>query len=151
MEVLLDEVCGYLNNYFLVKPAGIHRGEFTVEDGGIVCDFLQEGQYFRIVNSMFNNGVYKYPATDLEDEVFTGEVWSMAVPPAFLSILKEIEDWQKAYGRVGSANMSPFNSESFNNYSYTKSGRSGTTASNGSAATGWTDVYGSRLTRWRKI
>lgn len=152
METVLDEVCGYLKNYFLIKPGGIHRGTFTVTGGTLSADFLQDGQYFRVRNSVFNDGVYKYPASDMVDETFTGEVWAMGVPPAFIALLDEIEAWEEKYGGADSVNMSPFSSESFNNYSYTKrSGGSGNSSSSGDAPATWMDVYGSKLVRWKKI
>lgn len=151
MEILMDEICGYLNNWFLVKPNGIHKGTFEISDGSIDCDFLQENQYFRIVNSVFNNGVHKYPSSDLSDEEFTGEIWAMAVPPAVIALMDEIQAWNEKYGSANSVNMSPFTSESFNNYSYSKrSGASGN-GSSGSAPMTWKDAFGARLTRWKKL
>lgn len=151
MEQMLDEVCAYLNNWFLVKPNGIHRGSYEVTDGSMLADFLQDNQYFRIVGSVFNDGVWKYPASEMTDEVFTGEVWAMAVPPAVIALLSEIEEWQAKYGAASSVNMSPFSSESFNNYSYSKAVGAGSGSSSGTAPLAWKDVFGSRLTRWKKI
>ena len=152
MESMLDEVCAYLNNYFVVKPFGIHRDKFAVENGGISMPFLQVGQYFRILGSVFNDGVYMYPAAELNEEIFDGEIWAMAVPPAVIALTSEIEAWQTKNGDINSNNMSPYTSESFANYSYTKAqggNRQGSGSNN--AATTWKDVYGSRLNRWRKI
>lgn len=153
MEKMLDEVCGYINNFFVVKPDGYHYGTFTIENGGISVDFLQDGQYFRIVGSVFNDGVYQYPASDLTAEVFTGEVWAMAVPPAVIALVSDIAEWNTAYGSIESINMSPFQSESFNNYSYTKgsSSRSGGNGESTNAPLGWREMFGNRLTRWRKL
>ena len=151
MELLLDELCGYLNNYFLVKPNGIHRGQFEIDGNGLVCDFLQEGQYFRVKNSVFNNGVYKYQSDDMVPEIFTGEVWAMAVPPAVIALLSEIQAWNEKYGGVNSTNYSPFVSESFNNYSYSKGGRANSTSSSSGTPMTWKEVFADRLARWRKI
>lgn len=151
MEQMLDEVCAYLNNWFLVKPKGIHRGSYEVTDGSMLADFLQDNQYFRIVGSVFNDGVWEYPASDMTDEAFTGEVWAMAVPPAVIALLSEIEEWQTKYGTASSVNMSPFSSESFNNYSYSKASGNRSDTSSGSSPLAWKDVFGSRLTRWKKI
>ena len=149
---MFEEICGYLNNYFQVKPNGIHCGKFTIENGSINCDFLQTGQYFRIVNSVFNDGIYIYPANGLIDEIFIGEVWAMKVPPAFIAIVAEIEEWQSNYGSANSVAMSPFASESFNNYSYTKAGSGNrVNAGGGTGPSTWSDVYGPRLVRWKKI
>lgn len=151
MEQMLDEVCGYLRNWFLVKPNGIHHGEYEIKDGTFTCDFLQNGQYFRIVHSVFNDGVHKYQASDLVDETFTGEIWAMAVPPAVIALVSEIAEWQAKYGGASSPAMSPYSSESFNNYSYTRASRSSIASGGGGSSDGWNSVYASRLTRWRKL
>lgn len=153
MEQMLDEVCGYLNNWFLVKPNGIHLGKFEVTDDGLSVDFLQTGQYFRVRNSVFNDGVWKYPAANMIAESFSGEIWAMAIPPAVIALVDEIATWVAKYGTIDSVNMSPFQSESFNNYSYSKSGGGGATgtSSGGSSPTTWRDVFASRLVRWKKI
>jgi len=151
METLMDEVCAYINNWFPAKPVGKHRGTWIVEGGNISADFLQENQYFRIVGSVFNDGVWKYPAADMTDEVFSGEIWAMKVPPAFMALLSEIEGWNAKYGGADSVNMSPYSAESFNNYSYSKSGASRRNSGGSGSPTLWQDVYGARLIRWRKI
>ena len=120
MEQIIDEVCAYLNNWFVEKPSGIHAGDYTITGGAIDCDFLQANQYFRVVGSVFNDGVWKYPASQMTNEEFAGEVWAMALPPAFIALIADITAWQTAYGGASSPNMSPYSAESFNNYSYTK-------------------------------
>ena len=71
---MLTELLAEIRNYFEV-PNGRHFGTFTISGGSIApLDFLQEGQYFRIVGSVFNDGVYQYPAASLTDEVFEGAV-----------------------------------------------------------------------------
>lgn len=146
---MLDEVCGYINNYFLAKPGGVHRGTYEISGSTFECDFLAEGQYFRVVNSVFNDGVYRYPALDMIDETFTGEVWAMKVPPAFMALVREISAWQAKYGGIDSPNMSPYSSESFNNYSYSKSLSGDSRTGAGSAS--WSDIFGKKITRWKKI
>lgn len=149
METLMDEVCGKIRNYFVKKPDGIHRGKFTVSDGNIDCSFMQNGQYFRVVGSVFNDGVWRYPATEMTAETFRGEIWEMCTPPAFLSVVKDISDWNTKYGGIDSVAYSPFQSESFGGYSYTKAS-GGSSGSGGSAIT-WESVFANRLSRWRKI
>ena len=80
----------------------------------------------------------------LTDEIFDGVIWLMAIPKAFLDLVKEIEDWQKKNGAADSAAMSPFNSESFGGYSYSK-------GTGGGTATTWQTIYASHLNIWRKI
>ena len=139
--VILTEICAEIRNYFEV-PNGRHFGTFTISGGSIApLDFLQEGQYFRIVGSVFNDGVYQYPATSLTDEVFEGAVWAMAVPPTLIALSAEIEEYNKS----DAGNASPFTSESFGGYAYTKA----TDASG--APIGWQKAFASRLNRWRKL
>lgn len=145
MELILTEVCDYLNNYFWEKKI---QGTFTISNGNISVIGLKNGQYFRILGSTFNDGIHQYPATDMIDETFEGEIWAMAVPKTVISIASDIGDWQEKYGAVTSDAMSPFNSESFAGYSYSKSGSGN--ANSGSNAT-WQDVFGGRLNKYRKL
>lgn len=135
----LTNLCAELRNYFETKK---RFGTFTISGGSISpSDFLQDGQYFRIVGSVFNDGVYRYPAHDLVDETFDGAVWAMAVPPAVIDLATEIEEYNKS--DVGKP--SPFTAESFGGYSYTKA-----TDANGTPI-GWQKAFASRLNRWRKL
>ena len=138
---MLTEICAEIRNYFEV-PNGRHFGTFTISGGSIApLDFLQEGQYFRIVGSVFNDGVYQYPASSLTDEVFEGAVWAMALPPSIIALSAEIN----AYNDSDAGKPSPFTSESFGGYAYTKA-----TDANG-APIGWQKAFASRLNRWRKL
>lgn len=136
---MLETVLQNLNNWFLV-PDGVHAGEFTVQGGQLTLPFLQTGQYFRVVGSVFNDGLHQYPVADLTDETFTGSVWALAVPKAVIELAEEIDAWKTKNGDPG-----PFTSESFGGYSYSK-------ATNASGmAVGWQDVFKSRLNDWRRI
>lgn len=138
---MLTEICAELRNWF-VAPNGVHLGTYTISGGSIApLNFLQEGQYFRIIGSVFNDGVHQYPASDLTDEVFGGAVWAMAVPSTVIALSTEIEEYTK--NDAGKA--SPYTSESFGGYSYTKA-----TDSNG-VPIGWEKAFASRLRKWRKI
>jgi hypothetical protein len=139
-EITMNDLCDKLNNYF---EREIHTGTFTVENGSISLPFLLNGQYFRIVGSVLNDGVYKYPCSGLTDESFRGEVWAMGIPPAVIALLAEINEWQTKYGETV---QSPYDSESFAGYSYSKSKDSKT----GNAVT-WDVAFRSQLSRWRKI
>lgn len=146
---MLTELCKELNNWF-DKDRMI--GEFKITDGELVgmSDVLQEGQYFRIVGSVFNDGVYQHPATNLEDEEFDGAVWAMAVPPSVIALSEEIQDWQNKYGGIDSQAMSPYQSESFGGYSYTKKGGTSSSGSNSNADT-WQSMFAAKLNRYRRI
>ena len=139
---MLEQVLMHLKNWFLV-PGGIHEGTYTIEDGGIALPFLANGQYFRICGSVFNDGLHQYPASDLKAEDFDGAVWALAVPQAVIELAVEIEEWQK---KNGDASVSPYQSESFGGYSYSKA----TDSASGGAVT-WQSAFRSRLNAWRKL
>lgn len=146
---MLTELCAELKNYFLRdKEADIHYGEYTISGGSIDLPFLLNGQYFRIVGSVLNDGVYQYPADGLADEEFAGAVWAMAVPPSVVALAADIEEWRNKYESVDSMAMSPFTSETMPNvYSYTK--ESGSSSSG--ELTGWQKQFASRLSKWRRL
>ena len=137
--MFLAELCAEVRNYFETEK---RFGDFTISGGTFApSDFIKDGQYFRIVGSTFNDGVYRYPATGLTDETFTGAVWAMSLPPDFIALSTEIEE----YNNSDAGKTSPFTSESFGGYAYTKA-----TDSNG-APVGWQKAFASRLNLWRKI
>lgn len=140
---MLSELCAEVRNYFVKSTSNIHNGKFTINGGKIApLDFLQNNQYFRIVGSVFNDGVYKNDdKLNLTDEVFEGAVWAMSVPPDFIALSAEID----TYNKSDMAKPSPYASESFGGYSYSKA-----TDSNG-APLDWRKIYASRLNRYRRI
>lgn len=149
---MLTLICQYLHNWFdrgqskwVGKIAVNEDGEMT--DDGHALD-LKNGQYFRIIGSTLNDGVHLYPASDLVAEEFEGAVWAMAVPPAVIALSQKIDLWEQKYGGVDSAAMSPYTSESFDGYSYSKGG--GSYSGSGSSVT-WMDVFGNALNPWRKL
>lgn len=147
---MLTELCQELKNWFEKDK---YFGTFTIE-GGQLTDgsFLQDGQYFRIVGSVFNNGVHKWPDDDLVDESFDGSIWAMAVPPTVIALSDKIDEWNDRYAGVDSQLMSPFQSESFGGYSYSKSGGYGSGGASGSSSVPtWKSVFADELNRWRKI
>ena len=138
---MLTEICAELRNWFVV-PNGVHIQTYTISGGSIApLEFLQEGQYFRIIGSVFNDGVHQYPATDLTDEVFHGAVWAMALPPSLIALSAEIEEYNKS----DAGKASPYISENFGGYGYTKA-----TGSNGKVLT-WKSVFADALNRYRKL
>jgi hypothetical protein len=152
--MMLNEVCLEINNFFNRNQPRL-IGDFEISDGKITdTDFLakiKEDQYFRIVGSIFNDGVYKYTEElELKDEEFHGALWLMAIPSDFLNLVGEIEEWQQKNGGVDSANMSPFSSESFGGYSYSKAS-GGSSESGASSVPTWQSQYASRLSLYRRI
>ena len=153
--MLISEICDYLNNYFDMnddhEALPSWRGEFSISDGEIdLTGKILNGQYFRIQNSIFNDGVHQYPATDLTDETFTGKIQAMAIPKDLIAIAGEIEEWMTKNAAVDSTAMSPFNSESFAGYAYSKSSGGASSGTSGNAPI-WAAAYGGRLARWRKL
>ena len=138
---MLEQVLRHLNNWFLVE---IHEGTFTVENGSITLPFLLTNQYFRIVGSVFNDGLHQYPAGDLTDETFTGTVWVLAVPKAVVALAEDIAAWEE---KNGEAVASPYQSESFGGYSYTKR----SAGCDSGTLNGWQDAFRGRLNDWRKL
>lgn len=141
---MLTELCAELKNYFLRDQSrDIHSGTFEISEGSIDLSFLINGQYFRIVGSIRNDGVYKYPAYGLRDETFTGAIWAMAVPPTVVELAADIEKW--TLDNAETLN-SPYTSESFGGYSYSKA-----SGANGVGAYSWRDQFASRLSKWRRL
>lgn len=189
---MLTEICQDLRNWF-DRYMPKWYGTFEIKNHELVLKddmTLQEGQYFRIVGSVFNDGVHQYgmgnliwdeeqdpenPSSlkfyvdeegqliqesqtplpkvvhELNDEVFTGAVWAMAVPPSVIALAEDIQAWQAKNGTVDSVAMSPFTSESFGGYSYSKSGGSTTNGGSASGANTWQGAFANRLNMWRKI
>lgn len=151
---MLTEICQYLKNWF-DRDQAKYYGKFVISDGTIQSyndgDMgLIDGQYFRIIGSLLNDGVHQYPSTGLKNESFDGAVWSMAIPPAVLALSEDIDAWQKKHGVVDSYAMSPYTSESFGGYSYSKSqGSYGSEDSGGNG--GWQSAFKNRLAPWRKL
>lgn len=137
---MLTELCQELRNWFVLEK---HHGEFVIENEALSVSFLQVGQYFRIIGSVFNDGVWRYGYDELKDETFDGSVWGLGIPVAVVNLSDEIDAWVERYGEVQN---SPYTSESFGGYSYTKGSSNG-----GTGGATWQSVFYSRLNRWRKI
>jgi hypothetical protein len=145
----LDIICAELNNYFIKDVTAIHLGDFEVKDGMVSpLDFLKQGQWFRIIGSDLNDGVYLYNGEpmDLKDEVFNGAIWAMSVPPIVLALAADIDAWREKNEALDSENMSPYSAESFDGYSYSKGGNS-----RGGTATSWQSQFADRLKPYRRL
>lgn len=149
---MLGQICAEIRNYFLRDvDKDIHVGTFSVQNGGISpLSFLLDGQYFRIVGSALNDGVWKYSQdgiSGLREETFSGAIWAMAVPPDVIALADDIGAWVNANS---AALNTPYSSESFGGYSYSlKSGGSSSGASGGSY--GWREQFASRLSPYRRL
>ena len=99
--ITLTALCREVNNWF---ERARFSGLFHISNGEIDLSQIEseggikDGQYFRIIGSVFNDGVHRYGAEDdiLEDETFTGIVAPMAVPKDFMALFNEISAWLTA-------------------------------------------------------
>lgn len=140
---MLTELCQELRNWFCTD-ADKHVGDFTISGGVITPSAdLQEHQYYRIVGSVFNDGVHMFGDDNerLLDETFHGAIWSMKIPDSVIALSQKIDE----YNASDMAKVTPFTSESFGGYSYTRG-----TRANGTSVT-WKDVFSNDLNKWRKI
>ena len=138
---VLSELCAQCHNWFESDKV---MDSYTITNGEINLSKLnvQDGQYIRILGSVFNDGVYQYPVSDLKDETFIGSIWLLKIPPEFLELSEEIKNWNNLYANVLD---SPYSSESFGGYSYTKAN-----GGDGNSLT-WKSVFNNKLNRWRKL
>lgn len=142
---MLTELCQELHNWFEREK---RSGSFRIADGMLEADFLLPGQYFRVMGSIFNDGVHQYGNDFLNDEDFTGSVWSLAIPEAVIKLSEDIDAWRAKYEAPDSTAMSPYMSESFEGYSYSKGSAISGTGTGG--ATSWRTSFASRMNAWRK-
>lgn len=153
---MLQEVLEHIHNYFLKQP---NPGKYTIS-GGVISPLpaFKEGQRMWIVGSDLNDGVYTYhsegitddddiEAAGLQDETFAGTICALAVPPAVIALSGEISKWVDTY--QADVVESPFESESFNGYSYTLKA-TGTASGGNGGPISWRTIYGKQLDRWRR-
>lgn len=138
----LEDVLSELHNNF---PAASCRAAIRIEDGQLPASIpLTEGQWYFLEGSRLNDGLHLHPADDLTDEEeFEGTVTVAAIPRPLLRLAEEIQAWREAY-RQGAAKAaaSPYQSESFGGYSYSKGDAEGS---------GWRKSFAADLNRWRKM
>lgn len=150
---MLTETCKELNNWFEPRdeygqPSGRIFGEFTISDGTLTVDGAQDGQYIRICDSVFNDGVYQYPVYNLTDETFDGVIWLMNIPKRIVELDKLYDAWLAKYGDMLN---SPFQSESFGGYSYTKASGTASGSSGDTSGGIWASPYAHEFMHWRKV
>lgn len=156
---MLSELCRELNNYFCRDDADKITGTFAVVDGELMPPvYFLDGQYYRIVGSVFNDGVHNYrtePTPEdetLKDEPeFDGQVWKMRVPQEVLNLAERISEWRTKNEAADSPNMSPYQSESFGIYSYSKGSSGQSKSGAGSTAVSWQSQFASELNKYRRV
>ena len=132
---MITELCHELRNWFTKSDKDIITTTFTINDGIITPTIdIKENQYFRIVGSLYNDGVHCNNDSDvLIDETFDGGIWLMYLPQEIIALSKEIDKWNEKNDKELN---SLFQSESF--------------SSSGGDYT-WRDHFAHRLNRWRKL
>ena len=138
---MLEQVLLSLRNWFVADK---RTGRVRIEGGSLVPPAgldLKDGQYIRITGSTFNDGLHRWPCTGMTDEEFVGTVWALAVPRAVIDLADEIAAWQQKHAEELD---SPYASESFGGYSYTRVGGDGSPIT-------WRQQFKARLDPWRKL
>lgn len=146
---VLEQVLNHIHNWFVYDQMDVRC---AIEGGSLPASVsIPKGAWYRIQGSLFNDGLHRHPAADLQDETFDGTITVCAIPNALLDVVEEIEEWQDAYSAGQKKALgSPYSSESFDGYSY--SIRSDLTANSGSGGlTGWQAAFASQLNPWRKM
>ena len=145
---MIDEICAEIRNYFS-PPDDRYIGNFSVVNGVIFPSLSFPTDYIRIVGSHKKNGVHQISQNDLIDEPeFHGGVWIMTPPKAFLDLVNDISDWQEKYGGIDSMAMSPYASENYGGYGYSKMTGAGSGAS---AFVDWKSAFAGRLNLYRRM
>lgn len=149
---ILEQILWHIHNWF--EREQIPVSTCCIDDGSLptsITDQMLDGQWYRIEGSYLNDGLHQNPDTELSDETFDGTITLLAIPKPLLAVAEEISDWV-ALNRTAAqqAAASPYQSESFDGYSY--SIRGDLTAQNGSGGlTGWQAAFASQLNPFRKI
>ena len=149
----ITEICMDLHNFFppvsqKANQSYIHRGHFTISGSSIApLDFIKPNQYFRIVGSDMNDGVWQNNARslkDLIDEEFDGAIWAMAVPRDFIALCEEIRKFNAKIDEMALIEKG-YASESWGGYSYSLS------SSAPAAMIEWQKRINKNLNMYRKI
>ena len=144
---MLEQILKEMKNYFYVFK---EINNISIIDNKInVKGKYKEGQYIRIIGSIFNDGIHKIIKVDnnvielenLTNEDFKGTICSLAIPNEIILLSKEIEE----FNSKNSNKPSSYQAESFSNYSYAKA-----TNKRGMPVT-WIDVYFNRLKPYKKM
>lgn len=139
MAVSMGSVMRHCRNYF---EAGSYDGEIVIEGGQLITPALAHGRYIAIRGSAYNDGVHQV-GDELTDETFTGRVWVLSPPAAFVALVEEISAYDDK-NPIGA-----LQSESFGSYSYSR-GSAGS-AGNVAGAAGWQGAFAGRLNDYQRL
>ena len=151
---MLQAVCEHIHNDFGLK--WIH-GTINIKDGTLEIPGIINNQRFKLAGSALNDGIYTWydgviydddgiKAVQLFPEEFEGTITLMGVPRAVIDLCTDISNWCAKYEEAAN---SPYQSESFGGYSYSKGGTGASTGSKSPLT--WEKVFASKLNPWRKL
>lgn len=148
---ILEDVLWHIHNWFVRDSMTVSGCE--ISEGALpasVTSSLMPTQWYRITGSVLNDGLHQHPADDLTDETFDGTIDTLVIPRPLLRVVEEIADWIDDYDEgMRKAMRSPYQSESFDGYSYTNKAASASNSGSG-GLTGWQAEFAARLNPWRK-
>ena len=136
MAVSTGSVMRHCRNYF---ETGSYDGEITIEGGQLITPALAHGRYIAIRGSAYNDGVHQV-GDELTDETFTGRVWVLSPPAAFVALVEEISAYDDK-NPIGA-----LQSESFGSYSYSRGSAGSVTG-----AAGWQWAFAGRLSDYQTL
>lgn len=139
------DVMRHVNNFF---ETGYRATTYSIS-GGILSpnDVLRPGMWIYISGSFFWDGVWKIgegwrledAPENAADDTFVGRVHFLAPPADFLALCDEIAEFNAKNA------VSPYQSESFGEYSYTRAtGKDG-------GVLGWQQAFSDRLRPFRRM
>lgn len=140
----LLSVMNYINNHFVRSR---EEGDYEIKNGIIsLSKKYAIGQYIYIVGSLLNDGLYLIndrliTLDDSMDESFSGTIYGLGIPSAFIQLVDEIE----LFSNSAEGQASNITSASFGIQSY-----SWATDANGNRA-GWETVFAKRLNQYRRM
>lgn len=120
----LYDLMNKCNNYFI---SDYENGDFVIQNKVIELNGnYKVNQYIRIINSLFNDGIYKIVKIDGKkieldngvDEEFNGYVCGLRVPNDFIKLLDKINEYEKRIKKGISSESIPNYSISYNNEDY---------------------------------
>ncbi len=139
------DVMRQCNNYF---ETGYRATNYSIS-GGVISpnDVLRPGMWIHISGSFFWDGVWKIgegwklegAKDDAPDDAFYGKIYFLAPPHEFLILCEEIATYTQKSA------VSPYQSETFGEYSYTKA-----TGKNGGILS-WQEAFADRLRPYRRM
>lgn len=135
-----------------VYPVTEFEDDYTIASGVLstLDATIKTGQYIAIYGSTLNDGIWKVGAggaitSDItgvtaQNETFHATIYPLKVPADFVALATEITAW-----RAKAVEASPYVSESFLGYSYSKAQRQG-----GGNVT-WQSQFADRLIPYKRI